>query len=96
MRGFRDGAAALTLHCCACWLWEEWNEQEIDEVDEGQDVVPEKASCGEKKRIHLQMIKKTTILLRVQNPGVLKRLKLRFSDFNYEWRAGEGAGFSSR
>lgn len=40
----------LTLHCCACRLWEEWNKQEIDEVDEGQDIVPEQASCRDKDR----------------------------------------------
>lgn len=40
----------LTLHCCACGLREEWNKQEIDEVDEGQGIVPEQASCREKKR----------------------------------------------
>lgn len=43
-----SGTADLTLHCCACGLWEEWNKQEIDEVDEGQDVVPEQASCRNK------------------------------------------------
>lgn len=36
---------ALTLHCCARWLREERKKQEIDEVDEGQDIVPEQASC---------------------------------------------------
>lgn len=38
----------LTLHCCACGLWEEWNKQEVDEVDEGQGIVPEQASCRNK------------------------------------------------
>lgn len=33
--------ADLTLHCCACGLREEWNKQEIDEVDEGEGIVPE-------------------------------------------------------
>lgn len=33
------------MHCCACRLWEERKKQEIDEVDEGQDIVPEEASC---------------------------------------------------
>lgn len=38
----------LTLHCCACWLCKERNKQEIDEVDEGQGIVPEQASCRNK------------------------------------------------
>lgn len=37
----------LTLHCCACGLRKQWNEQEVDEVDEGQGIVPEQASCGD-------------------------------------------------
>ncbi len=38
----------LTLHCCARGLREEWNKQEVDEVDEGQGIVPEQASCRDK------------------------------------------------
>lgn len=38
----------LTLHRCACGLCEEWNKQKIDEVDEGQGIVPEQASCRNK------------------------------------------------
>lgn len=38
----------LTLHRRACGLCEEWNKQEIDEVEEGQDIVPEQASCRNK------------------------------------------------
>lgn len=37
----------LTLHCCARGLRKQWNEQEVDEVDEGQGIVPEQASCGD-------------------------------------------------
>ncbi len=40
----------LTLHCCACWLCEKWNKQEVEEVDEGQDIVPEQASCRNKEK----------------------------------------------
>lgn len=35
----------LTLHCRARGLGEEWNKQEVDEVDEGEAIVPEQASC---------------------------------------------------
>lgn len=38
----------LTLHCCACGFCKQWNKQEIDEVDEGQGIVPEQASCRDK------------------------------------------------
>lgn len=38
----------LTLHRRACGLREEWNKQEIDEVEEGQGIVPEQASCRDK------------------------------------------------
>lgn len=38
----------LTLHCCACGFCEEWNKEEIDEVDKGQGIVPEQASCRNK------------------------------------------------
>lgn len=40
----------LTLHRRARGLCEEWNKQEIDEVEEGQDIVPEQASCREKNK----------------------------------------------
>lgn len=43
-----DYTRDLTLHCCACGLREEWNKQEVDEVDEGQGIVPEQASCRNK------------------------------------------------
>lgn len=39
----------LTQHCCACGLRKQWNKQEVDEVDEGQGIVPEEASC--RKRV---------------------------------------------
>lgn len=35
----------LTQHCCARGLCKQWNKQEVDEVDEGQGIVPEEASC---------------------------------------------------
>lgn len=40
----------LTLHRCARGLREERDKQEIDEVDEGQGVVPEHARCGDRKK----------------------------------------------
>lgn len=39
----------LTLHCCLCWLCEQWDEQEVDEVDERQHVVPEQTCYSKKK-----------------------------------------------
>lgn len=45
----------LTLHCCACGLREEWDKKEIDEVDEGQAIVPEQASCRNKKDTKIQI-----------------------------------------
>lgn len=35
----------LTQHCCARGLGKQRDEQEVDEVDEGQGIVPEEASC---------------------------------------------------
>lgn len=49
----------LTLHRRARGLGEERNEQEVDEVDEGQGIVPEQASCGnrrEKRKRQPQLI----------------------------------------
>lgn len=49
----------LTLHRRACGLWEEGDEQEVDEVDEGQDIVPEQASCRDTQKemqIHLSIV----------------------------------------
>lgn len=36
----------LTLHCCFGGFWEQWDEQEVDEVDEGQGIVPEQTRCN--------------------------------------------------
>lgn len=40
----------LTQHCCAGGLRKQWNKQEVDEVDEGQAIVPEEASCRHEKQ----------------------------------------------
>lgn len=32
----QNGIVEFTLHCCACRLWEEWDQQEMDEVEEKQ------------------------------------------------------------
>lgn len=55
----KRGSVHLTLHCCACWLCEEWNKQEIDEVDEGQGIVPEQASCKQKHKYNELSYKST-------------------------------------
>lgn len=53
----------LTQHCCARGLRKQWNKQEVDEVDEGQAIVPEEAGCRhrrsqKKSRINSKSIKK--------------------------------------
>lgn len=56
--GFKESRAAdLTLHRRARGLGEERDEQEVDEVDEGQGIVPEQASCRKqrKKRVKQQI-----------------------------------------
>lgn len=39
----------LTVHRCARGFREERDEQQIDEIDEGQGIVPEQASCRDKE-----------------------------------------------
>lgn len=50
----------LTQHCYARGLRKQRNKQEVDEVDEGQGIVPEEASCRQnpKSRINSKSIKK--------------------------------------
>lgn len=40
---------ALTLHGGFSWFREQGDEQEVDEVDEGEPVVPEGTGCGERR-----------------------------------------------
>lgn len=54
-------SAQLTLHWRARGLSEQWNKQQIDEIDEGQGVVPEQASCRETERNMFWSQQKTTI-----------------------------------
>lgn len=43
----------LTLHGYAGGFWEERDEEEVEEVDEGQYIVPEQTCCGEKISKHI-------------------------------------------
>lgn len=56
------GRGDLTLHRCARGLREERDEQEIDEVDEGQGIVPEHASCKDRKKTK-KGVKKGSIVI---------------------------------
>lgn len=51
----------LTVHRCARGLCEERNKQEIDEVDEGEGIVPEQAGCRDTNRLN-RLVKKDVTL----------------------------------
>lgn len=42
----REQHTSLTLHRCFCWFREQGDEQEVDEVDKGEPIVPERTRCG--------------------------------------------------
>lgn len=90
MWSFKESCTVdLTPHCCACGLREEWNKQEIDEVDEGQGIVPEQASCrGKKDKCRLNSkstfwsLQTTKLLLNAANSRASLLLCVHYITFN--------------
>lgn len=77
-----------TLHCCARRFCEERNEQEIDEVDKGQAVVPEEASCKHNKTWVNKQVKSLELLSNI----VQKSTQLQFINpaYNYTYLTSIG------
>lgn len=59
----------LTLHGYAGGFWEERDEEEVEEVDEGQYIVPEQTCCGEKISKHI--LESSTVFCKIMQKAHL-------------------------